>query len=158
MSTAVLNLFKFFTSLDLIFENYVKINIWKKEVFNITYGYCFQCKQNVLLVREEVDWVVVIILLCCTAGIGVFIYLMIYYSRPENRCVHCKSTVTSQSPGDLPQSKPSQIQTAQVEFNQETQDQVIVSQVSEKQNYCPFCGVKIEEDAKFCSSCGAKFF
>jgi len=81
---------------------------------------------------------------------------MIYYSRPENRCVHCKSTITSQSPGEIPQTKLSQTQTAQVEFNQETQNQVVVSQVSEKQNYCPFCGEKNEEDTKFCTSCGAK--
>lgn len=81
---------------------------------------------------------------------------MIYYSKPENRCVHCNSVVSSQSPGDIPQIKSSQLQTTEVEYNQEYQNQVVVSQELEKQKYCQFCGEKIVEGAQFCQGCGAK--
>lgn len=104
-----------------------------------------------LLAREDIDLLLAIILLCFTAGIGLIIYLMIYYSKPENMCVHCNSVVSSQSPGDIPQIKSSQLQTTEVEYNQ-----VVVSQEPEKQKYCQFCGEKIQEDAQFCQGCGAK--
>jgi len=110
----------------------------------------------VLLAREDINLLLAIILLCFTAGIGLIIYLMIYYSQSENRCIHCGSIVSSQSPGDIPQIKSSQLQTTEVEYNQEYQNQVVVSQEPEKQKYCQFCGEQLEEDAQFCQGCGAK--
>lgn len=109
-----------------------------------------------LLAREEIDLCLAIILLCFTAGIGLIIYLMIYYSRSENRCIHCNSIVSSQSPGYIPQPKSSQLQTTEVEYNQEYQNQVVASQEPVKQEYCQFCGEELEEGAQFCRECGAK--
>ena len=62
-------------------------------------GYCPRCQQNVLLKREEIDTCLAIILLIFTAGIGLLIYLAIYYSKAEDRCIHCGAKITAlQSP------------------------------------------------------------
>ncbi|MGV9171384.1 MAG: hypothetical protein ACOC44_00465 [Promethearchaeia archaeon] len=57
-------------------------------------AYCSKCERNVLLVREDIDLPLAIILLIFTAGFGLFIYLIIYYNREENRCVHYYTTFT----------------------------------------------------------------
>ena len=105
-----------------------------------------------------------IILLCFTCGIGTFIYLIIYYSKPEDRCVHCNSIVATQVPGyqlepdqvEIPQQV--QTRTSQVEqrYEQASQSQKTETLSSGGKQFCPYCGEKIEINARFCPGCGAK--
>lgn len=117
-------------------------------------GYCPNCKQNVLLVREDINWPLAIILLCLTAGIGLLIYLIIYYSQAEDHCIHCHTQIFATSAQYAPSvlSTKSESQKA-YQFNSQT------SQQPEKiqSRYCPFCGEQLKDSsAQFCSNCGAK--
>jgi hypothetical protein len=133
----------------------------------MTTGFCSNCKQNVLLVREEIDWPVAIILLCFTGGIGLIIYLIIYYSKTEDRCVHCHSHIkTLTAPNaQLVQQKARNVQNP-YHFQTETQKQQKTEYKANESiedvktiqpNFCPFCGERLEnKDAKFCPHCGTK--
>jgi ribosomal protein S27AE len=130
-------------------------------------GFCPNCKQNVLLVREGINWPLAIILLCFTAGIGTIIYLIINYSKPEDRCIHCHSQITAiPAPYAQPAQQIAQNVQNPYRFQTETQKQqkseYTVSESVEgvktiQLNFCPFCGESLEnKDAKFCPHCGTK--
>jgi hypothetical protein len=110
-------------------------------------GYCPRCNQEVLLTREEINWGVAILLLCFTGGIGLIIYLVIFYSRPENRCVHCNARVVNRVP----------------QYSREIQPDRSISNQSNEINendgpkYCPFCGEQLKSlNVRFCSHCGTR--
>ena len=110
-------------------------------------GYCPRCKQDVLLTREEINWGVAILLLCFTGGIGLIIYLIIYYSKPQDRCIHCNARVLSRAP------QYSQI----VEPITPQPQQKLENIENNSPKYCPFCGEQLESsNVKFCSNCGTK--
>ncbi|MEJ2251116.1 MAG: zinc-ribbon domain-containing protein [Candidatus Lokiarchaeota archaeon] len=132
-------------------------------------GYCPHCKQNVLLTREDIDVCLAIILLIFTAGIGLIIYIAIYYSKPENRCVHCNTIVEPKY--NFPNRQTQARMTYQDHDNPYVYQEKVESKsnsnympleatkaYSDKQRYCELCGAKIEsENQKFCSNCGNKF-
>lgn len=129
--------------------------------------FCPNCNQNVLLVREDIDWPLAIILMCLTGGIGLIIYLIIYYNKTEDRCIHCHSQITTKT---APYAQPAQQMAQKVQnpyhFQTETQKQqkreYKVSDSVEgvktiQSKFCPFCGDRLENtDAKFCPHCGTK--
>jgi len=126
-------------------------------------GYCPHCKMNVLLTREDIDICLAIILLIFTAGIGLIIYLVIYYSRVEDKCVHCGTRITALQ--TQPVSQISYQQQAQQNpytyQTQPTQEYTTTSGVEEFKGespfFCTFCGEKLEvEGIKFCPNCGSK--
>jgi len=121
-------------------------------------GFCPHCKQNVLLVREKIDVGLAILLLCFTAGIGLIIYLIIYYSKAEDRCVHCGTQV-------FPKSTQYQQKSALTPYQpikyQQKEKEISLMSLEEskltKQKYCVFCGEELEnEKIKFCPNCGTK--
>lgn len=130
-------------------------------------GFCPNCKQNVLLVREEINWPLAIILLCFTGGIGLIIYLIIYYSKTEDHCVHCHSQIKSIT---APYAQPAELKAQNTQNSYRFQTETQKLQKSEytgsesvegvkniQPNYCPFCGERLEnKDAKFCPHCGTK--
>ena len=118
--------------------------------------YCPRCETNVLTTREDIDICLAIILLIFTAGFGLFIYLIYYYSQEENSCVHCHNTCIPHRKGQeisltTPVANP-------FHLNQETQQVQIlqsVSEVNEGVKYCSNCGVKLNRlDMNFCPFCG----
>ena len=115
-------------------------------------GYCEYCKQNVLLTRQEIDTWLAIILLIFTAGIGLIIYLIIYYMRPRNRCIHCGTEGHSFLEHQTATAK-------QVSYQQQGKTEVFPIEIVEggKANYCPLCGADLDEKKQnFCPSCGSK--
>ncbi|MBD3350373.1 MAG: hypothetical protein GF364_02700 [Candidatus Lokiarchaeota archaeon] len=54
-------------------------------------GYCPNCKQVVMTDRADIDIGLAIFLFCCTGSIGFWIYIIIYFLQPEDRCVFCSS-------------------------------------------------------------------
>lgn len=116
-------------------------------------GYCPRCKQNVLLTREEIDTCLAIVLLIFTAGIGLIIYLAIYYSKPEEYCIHCHTKVTAfQTP--TPYTYQSQPQIQQPSYSTPVNVSEEIS--SDRPNFCALCGEKLEAGAKFCQNCGSQ--
>ncbi|TFG18455.1 MAG: zinc-ribbon domain-containing protein [Promethearchaeota archaeon] len=110
-------------------------------------GYCPRCKQDVLLTREEINWGVAILLLCFTGGIGLIIYLIIYYSKSEDRCIHCNARVLSRAPQYSHLIEPITPQP----------QQKLEAIESNNSKYCPFCGEQLESsNDRFCSNCGTK--
>ena len=114
-------------------------------------GYCTHCKQKVLLKREDIDVCLAIILLLFTAGIGLVIYLIIYYSKPLNRCVHCNNIT----------SPPlSELNTSKLSHNQEVLDSNSVPlnyHKKESIRYCAYCGEPIKSvNTQYCAHCGSK--
>lgn len=113
-------------------------------------GYCPTCKQKVLLYRGQMDAFLAIILLCCTGGIGLIVYLAIYYSKAEIYCVHCGT--------ECQVSLPNQ-NTPQIPYQSTNQPMLQASaQVEvEKISYCPLCGAGLDrQNQNFCPSCGSK--
>jgi len=116
-------------------------------------GFCPRCNQNVLLTRKDFDTCLAIILLIFTAGIGLIIYLAVYYSRKEDRCAHCGTQIT------ISQSQKSYAYQPQIE----TQSTLSPTpgNISEEikgalPNFCPLCGEKLDPRTKFCPNCGSK--
>ena len=106
-------------------------------------GFCPKCNMQVLLIREEINWPLVIVLLIFTGGIGLIIYFIIYYNNPENTCIHCRSKVLNPIAQEArkPQQNPYQSRT---------------EEKSSPSNYCPYCGEYLSnEKEKFCSNCGS---
>ncbi len=98
-------------------------------------GYCSTCQQNVLLTREKMNIILAIILFCTC--VGFVIYLIIYLSKPENRCVHCGMQITTSTIS----AQPTQ------QLDNQTQDN--------SGNYCPLCGVELDiKNLEFCPNCG----
>jgi hypothetical protein len=115
-------------------------------------GYCSQCKQEVLLIREEINWGIAILLLCFTGGIGLIIYLVIYYSKPEDRCIHCNTRVLSRALQNSYTIESSQHKAVLSKQNQEVQ---MIENNGPK--YCLFCGEQLESpNVRFCFNCGTK--
>jgi hypothetical protein len=115
-------------------------------------GYCPRCRQEVLLTREEINWGVAILLLCFTGGIGLIIYLAIYYSKPQDRCIHCNTRVISRAPQ---YSRNINIYQNEAAVSNETQNIEVIEKESPK--YCPFCGEQLESsNVRFCPNCGTK--
>jgi len=113
--------------------------------------YCPHCKQRVLLVRKNFDICLALILLIFTAGIGLIVYLIIYYSQPKNRCIHC-GTEINLLPSEF--SNVSSLQSSQQAFIKNHQ-QVVINE-DDNASYCPYCGIKLEKrKQKFCENCGS---
>ena len=112
-------------------------------------GYCPHCQQNVLMAREEMNVVLAILLLCCT-GIGFFIYLIFYYSKPENKCLHCGSYCQATLPNKSSQTV--------LQLQNQTQSNTENAKTLGKQlKFCPLCGNKLDEgNQNFCQNCGSK--
>ena len=116
-------------------------------------GWCPRCQQNVLLKREEIDTCLAVILLIFTIGIGLIIYLAIYYSRPEENCIHCGAKITS------PQHSSPYTYESQPHVQQSSYPTPV--NVSEEvtgaiPNFCALCGEKLDVGAKFCQNCGSQ--
>jgi predicted nucleic acid-binding Zn ribbon protein len=145
-------------------------------------GYCPKCRQNVALVKKELDICLLIILFSFTAGIGGIIYLIIWALQPADHCVICGSqtarltmappsnNISQQSSGSDTQSNyinSNTIRTqtysapAQGNMNQTTQlptgqiaPQYQQNPVAERK-YCPYCGNELQTKARFCGVCGS---
>lgn len=111
--------------------------------------FCNRCNQQVLLQRKEIDRCLVVVLLIFTAGIGLLIYLAIYYGKPEDRCIHCGTRIARypiQNPY-YPESQTTQ---------DPTPNRVTERSVVHEVQYCSLCGEEIEYGTKFCPNCGGK--
>ena len=112
-------------------------------------GYCPHCQQNVLMAREEMNVALAILLLCCT-GIGFVIYLIFYYRKPENKCIHCGSNCQS----TLPNNSSQTVQQLQNQIQSNTE---IANTLGNQLKFCPLCGNKLDEGSQnFCANCGSK--
>ncbi len=115
-------------------------------------GFCKQCDQQVLLARKDFDICLAVILLIFTVGIGLLIYLAIYYSKPEDRCIHCGFQVSSQFQTYQTPSEP------QFNSTQEIKSIDGTKKISgEEVKFCALCGEKLGGlNNRFCENCGAK--
>ncbi|MHA2393974.1 MAG: zinc-ribbon domain-containing protein [Promethearchaeota archaeon] len=107
-------------------------------------GFCPRCDQQVLLTRKDFDTCLAIVLLIFT-GIGFFIYLGYYYSKKEDRCVHCGTQIEISKPQKLIQSS---LYSTPGNISEELK--------GELPNFCAFCGEKLSAGLKFCPNCGSK--
>jgi hypothetical protein len=105
-----------------------------------------------MLTRKDFDTCLAIILLIFTV-IGFFIYLAVYYSKKEDRCIHCGSQIliseSFRSYTFQPQSQnQSSISSIQNNYVGETKE------IGPR--FCSLCGEKLETGIKFCPNCGSK--
>ncbi len=120
-------------------------------------GYCPNCKQNVLLVREALNWPLMIILLIFTGGIGLIIYLIVYYNKPESRCIHCHSLISPKPNKSIQSSTNLQVVNKKSHISDINAATNVKAEETSKNKYCSFCGEQIlNENAKFCPHCGSK--
>ena len=120
-------------------------------------GYCPNCKQNVLLVKEAPIWPLMIFLLIFTGGIGLIIYGIVYYNNTPSRCIHCRSSITLAKASNVQSSNQIKNITG---LGQESDTDVVNSGKENKvlhQNFCSFCGEPLlNKEAEFCAHCGTK--
>ena len=120
-------------------------------------GYCPICKQNVLLVREALNWPLMIILLIFTGGIGSIIYVIIYYNKPESRCIHCHSQISLLSDKSVQSSTYIQAEHQKTHHSDVNRDIKVKADETSNRKYCSYCGEpQLNELAKFCPHCGTK--
>lgn len=127
--------------------------------------YCPKCERNVEVAREDIDVGLAIFLFCCTASIGFWIYLIIYYSQPEDRCVFCETKTQPYRPqigSNKGYNRPVQKQNPQKKM--EIPKSVPIGKIDERtgkvlhehgKRFCPMCGATFTRGMKFCSSCGS---
>ena len=120
-------------------------------------GYCPNCKMSVLTTRDDIDICLILILCIFTAGIGLLIYLAIYYQKEPNHCVHCKTITQTFYNGQMDTfqgSKSYQMVSYQEIKNYKENRSV----VEENSKFCSDCGVKLgeREGLKYCAFCGSK--
>ena len=113
--------------------------------------YCEKCHTNVLTKREDLDIGIIIILFIFTAGLGVLIYLVVYYDKKLNRCIHCNSICKPL----LLEDQSNKI----IEPSKETFNYREINSTSDRDNneskFCYNCGTKLDErERKFCPFCG----
>ena len=135
--------------------HYFRVYIFLIVIFMTTrnvVGFCPRCNQQVLLTRKEIDVCLAIVLLIFTAGIGLLIYLAIYYSKVEDRCRLCGTQITRDTTQSLYIPSQNQFQTSQNSVPLEESEESLVKEVK----YCAFCGEKIAFLDRFCPNCGSK--
>ena len=120
--------------------------------------YCIKCQKDVPTKREEIDWFLLVILAIFTSGFGVFIYLIIYFNKPENRCIYCNSICkTSEKYKPYKKIIQSYNSTENPNSYYESTDggnnSEVIVQIGK---YCPSCGAKLDErgEANYCAYCG----
>lgn len=135
--------------------------------------YCPNCQKNVVTDREDIDVGLALFLFCCTGTIGFWIYLIVYFSRPEDRCVFCDGKTEAFRPhhyqgnaipppsGQQWQNnsyvapprpyKPVKSKEQQVKIDENTGMPID----SKLKRFCPMCGAEFSPGTKFCSSCGS---
>ena len=142
---------------DNLFKSCERYKLMMHMSTNNALGYCPVCKQNVVLVREAVNWALVIILIIFTGGIGLIVYGIIYFNKPPSHCIQCHSQITLASTNRV--ESLNQIQTnTRLEQNSEFNfvDSVEDSETLQ-QDCCSFCGEPLHnKKAKFCAHCGSK--
>ncbi|MFX0060182.1 MAG: hypothetical protein ACFE8J_17940 [Candidatus Heimdallarchaeota archaeon] len=114
----------------------------------INTGYCNNCQQKVMLSREKFNNVLGILLFFFT-GIGFFIYLIIYYSKPKDHCIHCHTKISTQFLQEVYQPKTQEV------YNRSNEKVEKISGTIPR--FCAFCGEElISENSKHCPNCGTK--
>ncbi|MFX1381962.1 MAG: hypothetical protein ACFFBP_05910 [Promethearchaeota archaeon] len=116
-------------------------------------GFCHHCNQNVLLRREEFDVCLAIILLLFTAGIGFIIYLAVYYSKPEDRCIHCGNRIALIESSQYSQQNVHNKGIPKPVSSKPSQEEI---QIIDEPIYCAFCGDKLSTEENYCPNCGSK--
>jgi hypothetical protein len=111
-------------------------------------AYCPNCKIKVNLIREGINIPLAILLGIFTGGIGLLIYLAIYYNRAEDRCAQCRTRIL-----------PLQTQVISSEYQaKSTLPTKRIEEVKgEKLFFCPLCGETLyDRNLKSCPNCGSK--
>ena len=116
-------------------------------------GFCQHCNQNVLLRRDDFDVCLAIILLIFTAGIGLIIYIVVYYSKPANRCIHCGSRIPYIDSSQYLQQNNHSQEYQHVFPTQPVQES---AHLKDKATYCTFCGGELKSGVSYCPNCGSK--
>ncbi|TFG18456.1 MAG: hypothetical protein EU531_00420 [Promethearchaeota archaeon] len=113
--------------------------------------YCEKCQANVLTKREDLDIGIIIILFIFTAGLGVLIYLVVYYEKKSNRCIHCNSICKPM----LLEYQNEQNLASVEETSKKMQNYVYVTKIEENVKFCYNCGTELDaRERKFCPFCG----
>lgn len=108
-------------------------------------AYCPNCKMNVNLKREGINIPFAILLGIFTGGIGLLIYLAIYYNRAEDRCAQCRTRISVLQTNSYEYQTKSTLPTKGIEEVK-----------GEKIFFCPLCGEQLNgRNTKFCSNCGS---
>ncbi|MBN1801361.1 MAG: zinc ribbon domain-containing protein [Candidatus Lokiarchaeota archaeon] len=104
----------------------------------------YKQKEAVPQEKEEINWVLVIILAIFTGGIGVLIYFGIYFSKSQN-----KGSNSNYYPSNTQKEIISEQRSNPYSINITPEEEVVSVQ------FCPNCGVKLErERTRFCPYCG----
>jgi hypothetical protein len=124
---------------------------------NNTVGFCPFCKQNVLLVREAVNWSLIIILIIFTGGIGLIVYGIAYFNKAPSRCIHCRSQIALSSTSNVQSSNQNQTITQLEQESDINAGDHLGDNKTLQQNLCSFCGeALLNKKAMFCAHCGTK--
>ncbi|MHA1729068.1 MAG: hypothetical protein ACTSWY_10090 [Promethearchaeota archaeon] len=126
-------------------------------------AYCPVCKREVMTKREDLDVGLAIFLLCCTFGVGIIIYLIVYFMQPEDKCIFCSSqtepvghqrTGESYTPYPPEQKIEPEIEPYKTYSSETVYDGPTQEGKSSGKKFCPMCGTKFKIGQKYCENCG----
>lgn len=113
--------------------------------------YCEKCQTNVLTKREDLDIGIIILLFIFTAGFGILIYLIVYYDKKPNRCIHCNSICKPM----LLDSQNNKMVVQVEDKREKMQNYVSINTINTTSKFCYNCGTELDErERKFCPFCG----
>jgi len=113
--------------------------------------YCEKCQTNVLTKREDLDVGIIILLFIFTAGLGVLIYLVVYYDKKPNRCIHCNSIC---KPMLIEHHNDKKLVTLEPK-SEKTHNYVSIKTINETSKFCYNCGTELDDrERKYCPFCG----
>ena len=116
-------------------------------------AYCPNCNKNVTTTRKDIDAGLAIFLCCCTGGIGLLVYLVVYFSQNETQCIFCSTeTIPLNYEGkpaytQLPSNPAKDTMTP-------SSNATDISTGDSSKKFCPYCGAALIEDQNFCENCG----
>lgn len=116
--------------------------------------YCPKCERNVATKEQELNIPLAILLAIFTGGLGLLIYLAIYFDK-RHRCVHCNNVCKTQAINDQPISSYQVVASSgQV---QKQQTVLELQPTTGRVKFCYNCGIELsqKEEAKFCPLCGS---
>ncbi|MBN1215896.1 MAG: hypothetical protein JXA99_10705 [Candidatus Lokiarchaeota archaeon] len=133
----------------------------------MSFGYCRECKQNVLLKREKINIPLAILLLIFSAGIGLLIYIWIHNTKSKNVCIHCGNYAT---PIENNKRVHNQLYTynqtnqnknnpylANIKDSMNYREESLIEISGEKINHCSLCGHELDNNnPEYCAFCGEK--
>jgi len=119
--------------------------------------FCASCKEENVMIRKEIKMNEIILLLFFTAGIGIFIYFLIYQYGNIRCCNKCGKNIKITEQEIKNQNNQSEQYNSVVPYSEPVLTQSQDEENQSGKSFCFLCGsVLIRENPNYCPNCGTE--